>query len=247
MTNATSTTRAAVTTSPIVAAINPAKPPKAPRKAKVSSPVSPLAQSAINTAKMTGEAKPSRVVFNVDMLDKTSQGYQLMASIAKHREELNAFFLTNKDHFVNKEGRCDIEKAFRWAFNVPANANKPEGGWKKIKMYVQFTNALTYWRNCYNAEAATADRIGGKSSGSAPAAIDTIERVEKTLAQLKDKAVTNFGHGMINFIVHNFSRDELIAAFDRKQLQESQAAATLSGEAIAPRDTSTKAKKAKAA
>lgn len=236
-------------TSPIVAAINPAKPKKAPRKAKVVAPVSPLAQSAKVTnihTPMIGEAKPSRFVFVPDMLDKTSQGYQLMSSIAKHREELNAFFLTNKDHFVNKDGRCDIEKAFRWAFNVPANANKPEGGWKKIKMYVQFTNALTYWRNCYNAEAATADRIGGKSSGSAPTAIDTIERVEKTLAQLKDKAVTNFGHGMINFIVHNFSRDELIAAFDRKQLQESQAAATLTGEAIAPRDTSSKAKKAKA-
>ena len=247
MTNATSTTRAAVTTSPIVAAINPAKPQKAPRKAKVSAPVSPLAQSAINTAKMTGEAKPARVVFNVDMIDKTSQGYQLMSSIAKHREELNAFFLTNKDHFVNKEGRCDIEKAFRWAFNVPANANKPEGGWKKIKMYVQFTNALTYWRNCYNAEAATADRIGGSSSGSSNGFVDTADRVEKEIGKIKDKAVTNFGHGMINFIVHNFSRDELIAAFDRKQLQENQAAATLTTEAIAPRDTSNKAKKAKAA
>ena len=246
MTNATSITRA---TSPIVAAINPAKPRKAPRKAKVAAPVSPLAQSAQATSihtPMTGEAKPSRFVFVADMLDKTSQGYQLMASIAKHREELNAFFLTNKDHFINKEGRCDIEKAFRWAFNVPANANKPEGGWKKIKMYVQFTNALTYWRNCYNAEAATADRIGGKSSGSAPTAIDTIERVEKTLTQLKDKAVTNFGQGMINFIVHNFSREELIAAFDRKKALEDQAAATLTTEAIAPRDTSNKAKKAKA-
>ena len=247
MTNSTSITRAAVTTSPIVAAMNPAKPPKAPRKAKVAAPVSPLAQSAINTAKMTGEAKPARVVFNVDMLDKTSQGYQLMSSIAKHREELNAFFLTNKDHFVNKEGRCDIEKAFRWAFNVPANTNKPDGGWKKIKMYVQFTNALTYWRNCYNAEAATADRIGGSSSGSSNGFVDTADRVEKEIVKIKNKAVTNFGQGMINFIVHNFSRDELLAAFDRKQLQESQAAATLAGEAIAPRDTSTKAKKAKTA
>ena len=243
MTNTTSINRAAVTTSPL------AQSAKAPRKAKVVAPVSPLAQSAQATSihtPMTGEAKPSRFVFVAEMLDKTSQGYQLMASIAKHREELNAFFLANKDHFVNKAGRCDIEKAFRWAFNVPANANKPEGGWKKIKVYVQFTNALTYWRNCYNAEAATADRISGGSSGSAPATIDTIERVEKALTQLKDKAVTNFGHGMINFIVHNFSRDELNAAFDRKQLQESLAAATLTSEAIAPRDTSTKAKKAKA-
>ena len=247
MTNATQVTRAAV--SPIVAAINPAKPQKTPRKAKVKTPAaSPLAQSATSIhTPMTGEAKPSRFVFASDMLDKTSQGYQLMSSIAKHREELNAFFLTNKDHFVNKEGRCDIEKAFRWAFNVPANANKPEGGWKKIKMYVQFTNALTYWRNCYNAEAATADRIGGKASGSAPTTIDTVEKVEKTIQQLKDKAVTSFGSGMLNFIVHNFSRDELLAAYDRKHALESAAAESLQGEAIAPRDTSAKAKKAKAA
>lgn len=201
-------------------------------------------EKALATAKTLNAAKMpatvAKIEFTAEMLDPKSQGYKLMHNISKMREELNKFFNNNKEHLLTKDGRTDIEKAFRWAFEVPSHATKPQGGWKKIKMYVQFTNALTYWRNCHNAECATADRIGGSPSGTA-ATFDTVEKVEKAIVRIKAKNEAAFKDAMINFIVNTYQEAELLAAFRHKQTLLAAADATLTAEAIAPRDTSAKA------
>ena len=73
----------------------------------------------------------------------------------EHRIQLYNFFDVNYERFspiVNfntGERRSDIEYAYRFYFNIPSSVKKPEGGWKKDRNYVEFTNALTYWRNTY--------------------------------------------------------------------------------------------------